>query len=178
MRLSFGAVRGDTLICPYHGWTFDGQGQCRHMPAHPDLRPSKAARPEIFGVAEAAGFVWATAGKDGAAFVLPEIYSGLTPVRTAHVPVSVAVAMQQLLTMPLGDGTAEPAGHDDGAVTGAFTGDDGATQKYLVMLQPTLAGACALYVAAIGPASPGALQVLNRQIIKFRLSLPAPSAAA
>ncbi|WP_286786205.1 Rieske (2Fe-2S) protein, partial [Pseudomonas sp. UBA3153] len=32
--LSLGAVSGESLACPYHGWQFDAAGRCRHYPAH------------------------------------------------------------------------------------------------------------------------------------------------
>ncbi len=38
-RLSLGAVLGDRLECPYHGWTYDQSGRCVHIPAHPDQPP-------------------------------------------------------------------------------------------------------------------------------------------
>jgi phenylpropionate dioxygenase-like ring-hydroxylating dioxygenase large terminal subunit len=37
MRLSFGFVRGNHIACLYHGWAYDTAGQCRAIPAHPDL---------------------------------------------------------------------------------------------------------------------------------------------
>ena len=42
MRLSHGFVRGETLSCIYHGWTYDGDGACVSIPAHPDLIPPKS----------------------------------------------------------------------------------------------------------------------------------------
>ncbi|NKB28474.1 MAG: Rieske 2Fe-2S domain-containing protein [Rhodobacteraceae bacterium] len=42
MRLSHGFVRGETLSCIYHGWTYDGDGACVSIPAHPDLVPPKS----------------------------------------------------------------------------------------------------------------------------------------
>ena len=37
MRLSFGFVRGNHIACLYHGWQYDTAGQCRYIPAHPNL---------------------------------------------------------------------------------------------------------------------------------------------
>src|SRR5579863_7460264 len=32
-RLSLGKIRDETLICPYHGWTYNEAGQCIRFPA-------------------------------------------------------------------------------------------------------------------------------------------------
>lgn len=50
--LSLGRADGEDLVCPFHGWRFGEDGQCRGVPAHPNLRfsaenariPSYAAR--------------------------------------------------------------------------------------------------------------------------------------
>lgn len=42
MRLSHGFVRGERLSCIYHGWTYDRDGGCVSIPAHPDLVPPKS----------------------------------------------------------------------------------------------------------------------------------------
>ncbi|KPQ17771.1 MAG: Rieske [2Fe-2S] domain [Rhodobacteraceae bacterium HLUCCO18] len=47
MRLSFGIVKGDRLACRYHGWHYDEGGQCRFIPAHPNLDP-----PDTLAVAQ------------------------------------------------------------------------------------------------------------------------------
>src|SRR5690348_11307253 len=38
-RLSLGRIAGDTIECPYHGWTYGTDGRCVAIPAHPDQRP-------------------------------------------------------------------------------------------------------------------------------------------
>lgn len=35
--LSLGSVQGDCLVCPYHGWEYDMQGQVVRIPARPEL---------------------------------------------------------------------------------------------------------------------------------------------
>ncbi|MBM2811513.1 MAG: hypothetical protein HW416_2272 [Chloroflexi bacterium] len=35
-QLSTGWVEGDTLRCFYHGWRYDGSGQCVEQPAEPE----------------------------------------------------------------------------------------------------------------------------------------------
>ncbi|WP_157015586.1 Rieske (2Fe-2S) protein [Mesorhizobium xinjiangense] len=58
MKLSFGFVRGDHIACLYHGWQYDTAGQCRYIPAHPDLTVPKTIKVPRFSVAEAGGVIW------------------------------------------------------------------------------------------------------------------------
>lgn len=55
--LSAGRVREGTLECPYHGWRFDGQGQCRHIPGRCSP-PNKGQNAKSVEVSEFAEFVW------------------------------------------------------------------------------------------------------------------------
>lgn len=62
-RLSMGAIDNDTLRCAYHGWRFDGEGRCRHIPALPALEPDKLkARVGTFHTQEKYGMVWVCIG--------------------------------------------------------------------------------------------------------------------
>lgn len=66
-RLSMGTIvggtQGDTLRCAYHGWRFDGEGRCRHIPALPALEPDKLkARAGTFHTQEKYGMVWVCIG--------------------------------------------------------------------------------------------------------------------
>jgi len=36
LALDYGRVEGDCLRCPYHGWLYDADGQCREQPAEPE----------------------------------------------------------------------------------------------------------------------------------------------
>ncbi|MBU2957973.1 Rieske (2Fe-2S) protein [Paracoccus sp. 1_MG-2023] len=58
MRLSHGFVRGEFLSCIYHGWRYGEDGQCRKIPAHPELAPPAAIKVPRFAVCESAGVVW------------------------------------------------------------------------------------------------------------------------
>ena len=44
--LSGGTVKGDRIVCPYHGWEYAPGGQCMKIPANPPERaiPRKARR--------------------------------------------------------------------------------------------------------------------------------------
>ena len=61
-RLSGGSVRGGCLVCPYHGWSYDGEGNCVSIPAHPEQKPPGRARAEAYRVQERYGLVWACLG--------------------------------------------------------------------------------------------------------------------
>ena len=58
MRLSFGFVRGDRIACLYHGWQYDAGGQCRHIPAHPDLKVPDTIRTTAYPCRERLAMVW------------------------------------------------------------------------------------------------------------------------
>ena len=57
--LSGGWIQDGHLTCPYHGWQYDDQGQCRHIPA---LRAEESipaqARVASYPALEANGMVW------------------------------------------------------------------------------------------------------------------------
>jgi phenylpropionate dioxygenase-like ring-hydroxylating dioxygenase large terminal subunit len=57
-QLSLGAVTGDQIVCPYHGWRYDVDGQCLHIPSNPALRPSRRACASTFVAEEKYGVVW------------------------------------------------------------------------------------------------------------------------
>lgn len=61
--LSLGKVRGDELVCAYHGWTYDGCGACTRIPSMPEgsAIPLKARTP-AYACREAHGFVWVCVG--------------------------------------------------------------------------------------------------------------------
>lgn len=60
--LSAGSKAGGAVQCPYHGWRFDGDGVCTHIPAQPDLRIPAKARVDAYPVIERFGWIWAFLG--------------------------------------------------------------------------------------------------------------------
>ncbi len=62
-RLSLGRLKDGLLTCAYHGWTYDGAGQCVRFPAHPDQRPPTTAHVKTYRANEAYGLVWACLGE-------------------------------------------------------------------------------------------------------------------
>jgi len=63
-RLSLGEVRdGDTLMCPYHGWTYDADGKCVKIPAHPEQTPPTKAVAITYHAQVAYEMVWVCLGE-------------------------------------------------------------------------------------------------------------------
>lgn len=58
-QLSMGRLVAGRLECPYHGWRFDSEGQCRHIPALPDFTPPASHRACTHEVRAAYGLLWA-----------------------------------------------------------------------------------------------------------------------
>lgn len=61
-RLSKGFIASDKVVCPYHGWNYDGSGKCTLIPASPNETPMKKARTIVHHAQEKYGFVWACIG--------------------------------------------------------------------------------------------------------------------
>ena len=57
-RLSLGRVCAGRLECPYHGWQFDAQGQCVHVPALPPFVPPASHAARAYVCQEQYGLVW------------------------------------------------------------------------------------------------------------------------
>lgn len=72
-RLSKGWIRNDRVVCPYHGWQYNGAGACTLMPAAPDETPMKKARAFPYRAVERYGFIWVCLGEPAADIpVFPE----------------------------------------------------------------------------------------------------------
>jgi nitrite reductase/ring-hydroxylating ferredoxin subunit len=82
MKLSFGFVKGDRIACLYHGWEYDAGGQCRYIPAHPDLDVPATICTNRFGAADAGGFLWVAANPEMPASGLPG--ADPTPFRSLY----------------------------------------------------------------------------------------------
>ncbi|WP_276717429.1 Rieske (2Fe-2S) protein [Pseudooceanicola nitratireducens] len=88
MRLSYGIVRGNTLTCLYHGWSYDGTGGCAGIPAHPDLTPPKTIRTKVYRAADSGGMIWVANPEE--ATEAPAIDGAWAPNRSIHVDVAPA----------------------------------------------------------------------------------------
>ncbi len=87
MSLSHGFVRGETLSCIYHGWSYGQAGNCLRIPAHPGLTPPEAIRTVTHPVTEADGVVWVAVGEPAAT---PPGLAGLVPLRSLTVFADIA----------------------------------------------------------------------------------------
>jgi 5,5'-dehydrodivanillate O-demethylase len=61
--MKFGIPEPDGLRCPYHGWLFDGTGQCLETPLEPeDSTFAERTRIPAYPVREMGGLIWAYLG--------------------------------------------------------------------------------------------------------------------
>jgi nitrite reductase/ring-hydroxylating ferredoxin subunit len=145
MRMSFGFVRGDHIACLYHGWRYDTGGQCRYIPAHPDLEVPQTIKVPTFAATERAGIIWmAPEGTDMADLTgLPETAE---PVRSLflHLPTNAALLA---VTAAPPEGY-RPLPSETGIVT--LQGND---VTVLIAAQPRDAGRTALHITVTGNTS-------------------------
>lgn len=62
VALSLGRVEQGEIACPFHGWRFGGDGQCRHVPWNPDARRSTLAATAL-PLREEGGLIWLFTGR-------------------------------------------------------------------------------------------------------------------
>jgi nitrite reductase/ring-hydroxylating ferredoxin subunit len=97
MRLSFGFVRGDRIACLYHGWQYDTQGQCRFIPAHPELDVPATIGVATYACTERLGMLWVYSDREVEA--VPDLPIGpreIVPVRSLYVDCKPAAVIQAL----------------------------------------------------------------------------------
>lgn len=96
--LSAGWVQDGLLVCPYHGWRFDGAGVCRGVPGlcGPAEHRSRAAEP--YRVVEQAGLVWATLeGKGPPPDAPPALPGHVTALREFRLRARLVDALENFL---------------------------------------------------------------------------------
>lgn len=199
MSLSLGSTLGDTLVCPYHGWEFGADGNCRRIPAHPATKPSHAARARVYPAIEACGYVWACLGEPAAAQPECALLAGaaLSPVRSLHVRADAATVALILLSRPLTDRRKPaPAWQLDGdtlTVTHPLAGGaavcrarvglppvvacsiDGAgtSLRYAGLVQPTGENTAVVHLALLEEAPLATRLALNAALERLREEMPA-----
>ena len=57
-RLSQGWLEAGNIVCPYHGWTYAGDGKCVRIPQRPNGDPGKGIAVAAFHCTERYGVVW------------------------------------------------------------------------------------------------------------------------
>lgn len=137
MRLSLGFVEGDRLRCIYHGWGYGTDGQCKVIPAHPDLTPPRTICARRHEVQSRYGLIWTNLADDPQA-ALPDLGpdEGWTAIRSIFLSAAAgdarkavaadlaewggALAEDEVLTLRMADGTVLAAAFQpvDAASTG------------------------------------------------------------
>jgi len=103
--LSAGRVEGEHLVCGYHGWEFDCEGQCRGVPGLVDLEPNDRARRAFsFPAIESDGWIWVWASTEvaptSAPFRFPQL-SGYTEARRmVEAPGTLHATLENALDVP------------------------------------------------------------------------------
>lgn len=156
MRLSFGFVRGDHIACLYHGWAYDTAGQCRAIPAHPDLTVPETIRVATYPSAESAGLihVWSEMGATDAP---PLGERPARAVRSLYVDIGPARAAVLL--------SRDFAAQEDGSYAGTLGG-----AEVLVYLQPFTSDRTALHLVLPGEGDAAAVSAAGEML---RLELEA-----
>jgi renierapurpurin 18,18'-hydroxylase len=71
VAMSKGQVKGDTIVCGYHGWEFSGQGDCLAIPYFPPGQKLPRACLRSFPVREKYGLIWLFPGDAARAEATP-----------------------------------------------------------------------------------------------------------
>ena len=71
IELHLGEVKGDRLVCPYHGWEFDGNGQCANIPYFPKEQKLPCARARSYPVQDKYGIIWVFPGDPALSTIRP-----------------------------------------------------------------------------------------------------------
>ncbi len=71
--MSMGHIKGDQLVCKYHGFHYDARGKCTLIPANPQASIPARLCLKSYPVREAYGLVWTTLTGDGSDANLPHL---------------------------------------------------------------------------------------------------------
>lgn len=165
MRLSFGFVRGETLTCLYHGWQYAGSGQCRKIPAHPDLDPPKTICAKTFPTRAYRGIVYTNLADDPAGDFADEAAGGWSAVRSIYLPLGIEAVRDWLSTDGHGLGRAAEPG-----MNGCHEFRDPDLGRVCLALQPVETDKTAIHVVCDTP-DPAARMALARRIVRMRRQL-------
>jgi phenylpropionate dioxygenase-like ring-hydroxylating dioxygenase large terminal subunit len=150
MRLSLGFLRDGQLACPYHGWRFDAQGHCVHIPANPNTALSAVVAVRRYPVGEAGGLVWLGPVPD-----LP----AATAVRSVTIRCGADDVRATMATEPFWTVLRHNAGWSEGRTPAG---------PAVVGWQSLDGGATALHLAVVGAADPADLAGLADQAARLR----------
>jgi nitrite reductase/ring-hydroxylating ferredoxin subunit len=149
MRMSFGFVRGDRIACLYHGWQYDTAGQCRAVPAHPDLDVPKTIRIQTYPTVEVAGLIWATLS--GEVSGPPQIEeSDVTPVRSVYIDRSLGAVALALVDARIPSFAGSAASTTVAEITPDVWMLACGVDRLLIAGQAVDAARCALHIVVLG----------------------------
>ena len=164
MRLSFGFVRGETLTCLYHGWRYGGDGGCKHIPAHPDLKPPATICAKAYASTVSRGIVFA-APEGTEAMAAETGGQAWYPVRSIYLALSDEVVQEHVTSRPTG--LADAAFVLEAGLLIAKADDD---SEIALAIQPVEAGKTALHLSTTA-ADPGARVMQARKMLRLRNDL-------
>ncbi|MDJ1006313.1 MAG: Rieske (2Fe-2S) protein [Paracoccaceae bacterium] len=147
MKLSFGFVRGERLACLYHGWEYDGGGQCRYIPAHPDLDVPASICVNRYSAADAAGLLWVASGTGSGD--LPDPGDPLSPLRSLFIDAPLGEVLNRLAA----DGLPGLGPVVESAEDGPLLNFDQAGHRFVVGRHPTGPSGTALHILLKGEVS-------------------------
>lgn len=99
-RFSLGRICNGHLECPYHGWQFDAQGQCAHVPALPQFVPPATHRARTHAAREQYGLVWVCLDAGAAQDTAPPTFAAEADVQLRKVncgPYDVATSAPRII---------------------------------------------------------------------------------
>jgi len=102
--LSMGKLRGDDVVCGYHGLVYDALGRCVHMPSQETINPAACVR--SFPVAEKHRYVWIWPGDAALAdpALIPDLHWNSDPAwagdgRTIQVKCDYRLVLDNLMDL-------------------------------------------------------------------------------
>jgi len=102
--LSMGKLRGDDVVCGYHGLVYDALGRCVHMPSQETINPAACVR--SFPVAEKHRYVWIWPGDAALAdpALIPDLHWNSDPAwagdgRTIRVKCDYRLVLDNLMDL-------------------------------------------------------------------------------
>ncbi|HTO30554.1 MAG TPA: Rieske (2Fe-2S) protein [Pararhizobium sp.] len=129
MSLSHGFVRGESLSCIYHGWSYAQAGNCIRIPAHPGLEPPETIRAKTFTVEEAGGVIWVATDEPASK---PPLLDGLTPLRSMTTDAGLAAIEAAAGAKASAEGLVVPVENADTLCLLVSARDDGQTLIHLL----------------------------------------------
>lgn|GEM_PF-439342 len=167
MRLSYGIVRENRLTCLYHGWTYDGEGRCAAIPAHPGLEPPRTITANKYKCLEHAGMIWVASDEtDTANPDFDGVWNGCRSLHLNRVDLTVQDVVKGL------DGNVV----SENDLT-AIVKPSGQSEEVLVALQVMDENQSMLHASVREGASEGVLQAVSECLIELRARLEREPAA-